>query len=623
MLISALNDYYGVLTTNNKIKEEGYSEQGISYVIVLRNDGTISYIRDIRRSKEITLKKGKTKKIIEPVNMFLPERPAPTSIKAYFVENRPSYIFGLTYLSKDEKEWLEIDSPDKKNNTISLKHKALAQEIERDFADIDSDIARCYLAFARTWNPDEERNNAMLLALKNDLKSAKFAFCREADLTDYLHDDPAVKQKWSQLCLAAENDTEAAPICQDSVTGEMGPVAKTHNTIIMGKDVGIINADKPPKIVNSNQEAFNSYGHNQGENACISQKVMKRYTRAMNYLLRSPNNHSYLDGITLMFWSMDGNEANDDVISLLLNQQSTLRSELDSELNKVVELAEQGALSKERLESSQSIFTNDAVYYIVGMQPNGPRVQIKFIYRQKFGKLLQNIAKHQKDIQMSSVKEPVSLARIKRELISPKVSNDNANNINDAQFATVLNSVLNGVQYPIWLLQNVIMRIRTDHNDGTFKRINNVRAGIIKACLIRHEKEEIEMALDRENNNPAYLCGRAFAVLQIIQEDSVYPSKLNRTIEDAYLGSASANPASVMPKLLQLSRFHMKKLQKNNLGWAVNNQKELDGILCRLGSEFPHTLGIYDQGRFLLGYYQQYAEKYKKPEVKEYAKEEK
>jgi CRISPR-associated protein Csd1 len=617
MLISALNDYYEILIDNKKIAEEGYSEQGISYVIVLRKDGTISNIIDVRNKREEVTKKGKIKITIEPKSMLMPERPRSTSVKAYFVENRPAYIFGLRYKSKDDNEWLEIDSPDKNNRMISLKHEALVQEIDRDFSDIDSEIARSYLAFSRTWNPEKELNNSKLLGLKKDLNGAKFAFCVEADLNGFLHKDPAVKTKWNQLRATPEKDNGI--ICQDSVTGENEPVAEVHDAFVQGKDIGILNAGIGPTIVNFKPESFNSYGHKQGENACISKKVMKRYTRAMNYLLSSPKNHSYLDGMTLMFWSMDGNEANDSLISFFLNQQHVSRDELDNELKKVIELSENGTLSEERIVSSQSVFTNDADYYIVGLEPNGPRVQVKFIYRQKFGKFLQNITKHQKDIRMSSDEKPVSLARIKRELVSPKA--DNAT-VNDAQFSTVLNSVLNGGQYPTWLIQNIVMRIRTDHSDTKFNRMNIVRAGIVKGCLIRHEKEEIEMALDRENNNPAYLCGRAFAVLQKIQEDSAYPNKLNRTIEDAYLGSASVNPASVMPKLLQLSRFHLKKLQKNYPGRAVNDQRELDSILCHLGSEFPRTQGIYDQGRFLLGYYQQNAEKYKKSEEKENKEEE-
>ena len=40
------------------------------------------------------------------------------------------------------------------------------------------------------------------------------------------------------------------------------------------------------------------------------------------------------------------------------------------------------------------------------------------------------------------------------------------------------------------------------------------------------------MALDIENNNQAYLCGRLFAVLEKVQSDAL--PGLNRTIKDSY-----------------------------------------------------------------------------------------
>jgi len=52
--------------------------------------------------------------------------------------------------------------------------------------------------------------------------------------------------------------------------------------------------------------------------------------------------------------------------------------------------------------------------------------------------------------------------------------------------------------------------------------MNDVRMGIIKAYINREDrlngrKEEIQMSLDNSNTNPAYLCGRLFAVLEYIQ----------------------------------------------------------------------------------------------------------
>lgn len=142
--------------------------------------------------------------------------------------------------------------------------------------------------------------------------------------------------------------------------------------------------------------------------------------------------------------------------------------------------------------------------------------------------------------------------------------------------------------------------------------MNDVRVGLIKAYLIRKTKEEIAMSLDKSNTNPAYLCGRLFAVLEEIQEDAAKPHTLNRTIEDAYFSSACVRPASIFPKLMKLSQHHMAKLKRNQPGWAVNDQKRLNEIIEKMGDEFPKVLNLDDQGRFTLGYYQQRAEKYKK-----------
>ncbi len=120
------------------------------------------------------------------------------------------------------------------------------------------------------------------------------------------------------------------------------------------------------------------------------------------------------------------------------------------------------------------------------------------------------------------------------------------------------------------------------------------------------------MAYDCDNTNPAYVCGSMFAVLQKIQEDSAKPEQLNRTIKDAYFSMAASNPAAVMPKLIRLSTHHMKKLQREHPDWAVNDEKALTETLDKLGGEFPGTLNLYDQGRFILGYSQRYSAFFRK-----------
>lgn len=118
------------------------------------------------------------------------------------------------------------------------------------------------------------------------------------------------------------------------------------------------------------------------------------------------------------------------------------------------------------------------------------------------------------------------------------------------------------------------------------------------------------MALDKENTNPAYLCGRLFAVLEKVQEEA--NPGLNRTITDSYFASASARPAVVFSKLIKLSKTHLKKLTDRQAGywnWVMGE------IIAKLDDAFPDMLSLADQGRFDIGYYQQkYAKSEKKKE---------
>ena len=108
------------------------------------------------------------------------------------------------------------------------------------------------------------------------------------------------------------------------------------------------------------------------------------------------------------------------------------------------------------------------------------------------------------------------------------------------------------------------------------------------------------MAWNEENYNPAYLCGGLFAVLEKIQQDSS-GGNLNRTIKDSYFASACSRPASVFPKLAKLSQNHLRKL---NEGTEIYYNKMIGSIMNSLDGEFPATLNLDDQGRFIVGYYQ-------------------
>lgn len=108
------------------------------------------------------------------------------------------------------------------------------------------------------------------------------------------------------------------------------------------------------------------------------------------------------------------------------------------------------------------------------------------------------------------------------------------------------------------------------------------------------------MALDKDNRNAAYLCGRLFAILEKLQQDSSGNS-LNRTIKDAYFASAASKPATIFPKLLKLAQNHFKK--SKHAGFYSQCVEE---VIDKINGEFPETLPLVEQGKFMIGYYQQY-----------------
>ncbi|MEE0275378.1 MAG: type I-C CRISPR-associated protein Cas8c/Csd1, partial [Oscillospiraceae bacterium] len=258
--------------------------------------------------------------------------------------------------------------------------------------------------------------------------------------------------------------------------------------------------------------------------------------------------------------------------------------------------------------------------------PNSSRICQKFMVRNKFGKIIDNVKQHQQDMAICGSNGEIPLWRINNELVSPKASarkkkdNDESGAAkgSDLPISPTLQSdmfqaILNGTNYPYTLLETVVRRVCTDSDtDSNNKiKINAVRAGLIKAFINRKarlngDKEEITMSLDKENKNPAYLCGRLFAVLeQIQQEASTSKEKLNRTIKDVYFSSASSRPALIMPRLIDLSNYHIRNAEKNNKSNADKYLAIMKEIIDKLDGEFPSNLSLVDKGKFQIGYYQQ------------------
>jgi len=142
--------------------------------------------------------------------------------------------------------------------------------------------------------------------------------------------------------------------------------------------------------------------------------------------------------------------------------------------------------------------------------------------------------------------------------------------------------------------------------------------------------------LDRNNDDAAYCCGRAFSLLETVQIDSRkrwkgsadeeegQKNKANNsrdddspTIKDHYFSSASTTPSIVFPRLFRLYQHHLAKLKQLNVGLSICREQDLGEIMNKLKNVFPRLLSLEDQGKFVIGYFHQRQDLYTSKKDKE------
>ncbi|WP_158674679.1 type I-C CRISPR-associated protein Cas8c/Csd1 [Streptomyces hoynatensis] len=168
---------------------------------------------------------------------------------------------------------------------------------------------------------------------------------------------------------------------------------------------------------------------------------------------------------------------------------------------------------------------------------------------------------------------------------------------------TLLHSALHRAGPPAQLLPHLLQRIRADGH------IDAARIALLRLILIRvYQERELVSRLDENNTDPAYLCGRAFAVLESIQRKALGPD-VNTTLRDKYFRTAMTAPAAVFATLRRDAVGHLKRLRRDNAGARVALEKRLGEVFAAMDGHagIPLTFNPREQGIFIIGYEQQRA----------------
>jgi len=604
MLIKALCDYYDCRNEKESSKvPEGYAMQAVSWQIHLTQEGEIASINDCRQEIEIqqktknkngaiTEKPAKMKKI--PREIALPERSQKTAVYANIIEHRPLYLFGLNY--SDGKL-----TPDDNTGKAKKSHDDFVKKNLAFFEDLNSPVCAAYKKFIENWNPEQQTENPFLLGLGKEYSNSYYCFVLDTDITKSPQMDSDFVEKYHKLL--SENQKKSTSedvytaVCP--IMGERLPTARIHDKIKFpgGIASGCV-------LVGMKESAYESYGKTQSYNSSISEIAMKKYTAAFNSLVNDPHHRAFLNDMVVTFFALERDDTKEcDLFSQLFEEAPKIN--VDKVLEEVMGKLKSGV----PVDYASLGLDETAEFYVAGFTPNSSRICQKFVLKNRFGKIMGNMAQHQADLAIKGNEDNIiRFGGIARELVYPLSTKDA---VPPPLMSGIIQAAIGGGLYPTELLATVIRRIKNDHNaEGKhFIKMNPTRVGIIKAYINRkarkiQNKEEIKMALDLEEKNPAYRCGRLFAVLEKIQQDSAQ-GKLNTTIVDSYFSSACSRPATVFPRLVELSNHHLRRLKDKSVK-SVNYYKGLlDGIMGDMGTYFPSTLSLEQQGRFILGYYQQ------------------
>jgi len=577
-ILESLNRAYERLAERGEAPPYGFSSEKIGFAISLNDDGSPA-------GPPIDLRQGTGKKLVAPLRAVPQPSKRTSGVAPNFLWDKSSYVLGVT--AGEGKRLVE-------------EHAAFVERHEKILANSGDAGLRALVAFLKNWVPE----NFETLGWPEEIKDQNIVFCLESERQQksFLHDRPAARSLWADL--TAGGDRTRA-VCL--VTGEKAAIARLHpgiKGVWGGQSSGV-------SLVSYNKDAFESYGHEQGDNAPVSEVAAFGYTAALNKFLETGSeNRLQIGDASTVFWA-DASQA-----EVTAQAEGTFLAMFTSEpedegkpaIDESVQ-AKEVRLILEKIRAGQPVrsfapqLCEGVRFYVLGLAPNAARLSVRFWLENSFDAVAE---KYQRFIDETRIDPPprdgfpplwkylVETAVLgKRENVPPNLAGE------------LMRAILNGTPYPLTLLSNVLLRLRSDG------RVNALRIALLKAVLIRnfHHKEDL-VALDLENTNKGYLLGRLFAFYEQVQTAAL-GSNINATIKDKYYGAASAQPRKVFRLLDSGSAHHLSKIGKSKPGYRINLERDIGALLDLMNpgdDPFPASLSSEQQSLFGLGYYHQRSE---------------
>jgi CRISPR-associated protein Csd1 len=575
MILQALNDYYHRLADDEEqdIAPYGFRPQNISFCIVLSREGKLVHVQDLRNNDGGN---------VRPRRLRVPYLQTRTSGDwANFLWDNTGYVLGCDSGTKADKLKKRFGL------FVELHRKMLAR--------CDDEGLALVCRFLEDWSP----SRCAELPNWDEVRDAQLVFGLQGE-EGFIHDRPILRQLWVEQVAEVVETQPGVSLLSDKA-GEMATMHPAIQGVSGCAPTGAM-------IVSFNTPAFTSYGcSGNNMNAPITPGEAFEYTTALNHLLRERSRRVQVADMTTVFWTAKPTAAELAVPGLFagpLPQQAEDNEQLAG-VRAFLDSLKQGRVD----DSLASRDEPDTPFFVLGLSPNRTRIAIRLWLVSTVGDLHRKLADHVARVTIAGSDGRTPLVR---ELLRETARE--AKDIPPLLAGSLMRAILTDAPYPDGFYQAIFRRIRAD------RRMNATRAAAVKAVLMRNFRKEITVSMDPESPEPAYHLGRWFALLEKTQKDAL-GERINSTIKDRFFTAASATPAAVFPRLIQLSQHHLRKMAQAGLtGLCVTREKQVQGIAQRL-ARFPRRLDLQEQGLFYLGYYHQTQDLYTSKQDKDSASE--
>ena len=402
----------------------------------------------------------------------------------------------------------------------------------------------------------------------------------------------AIKKKYEESLNIKKQGTHLCAVCG------------TNNYPILDEPHGSVKLPKGQTsgsmLVSYNMNAFESYNLKGNLNSGICTNCARNYIEALRYLVGNGHEITTEKG-EKKYKFTNRQKISDDTIALLWTKEPDDDIDPFSDICQPTEERVRELFSSIATGNHERVNTDvENYFYCCTMSSAAARIAVRDWMAISVSQYQKNLKQWFDDI--ATIKDGEILYPGINSILSSCIKKKTKPTQSDVKARARIGSILwhaalTNAPLPLMILQSVLTQIEHDY-------FSPEKSTVIRLVLNRniYNTYHMKKELDEQNESKAYLCGRLFALICLLQYKAHDGKEVNSSIRDRFFASASSNPSRAMSILLTK---YVPIYQKKTKGAYT---KSITEIASRI-EHFPEKLTLTERGEFALGYYYQYAAK--------------